>query len=157
MYPFSKNISRSLRIRASMPPPQKKKTQSAINDIWMHHLHQFSERPPLFLEIPSRTLTAKIRLPLPSPPAYGSGPTCSFWIRDWQCSVYYYGYGLIYTPEGTILLLFFKIVGGGGGASPHQWEERPFPYPPHSGPHPYLLWVYFWTRHWKLAVLLIQQ
>ena len=31
--------------------------------------------------------------------------------------------------EGTILLLFFQNC---RGASPHQWEERPFPYPPHS-------------------------
>ena len=61
----------------------------------------------------------------------GSGLTCSFWICDWQCSMYYYGYmyDLICTPEGNTSFFIFILFsdGGGGGAEPQQTGGEPLP------------------------------
>ena len=70
---------------------------------------------------------------------YGSRPICSFWIRDWQCSMYYYGYDSInlHSRGQNFIFNFHFFCRGGGGLSPHQREESPFPnlnpmYPPNS-------------------------
>ena len=100
--------------------------------------------PPLFFYF-GNSLTHPNRRDWSTSP-YGSGLTCSFWIRDGQCSMYYYGYDLICTPEG---ISFF----GAGGLSPHQREES-FPnlnqmYPPNSAlrapthTHPVDFWLTF--------------
>ena len=170
MYPFSQNISWSRHIRASMvpPPPLKKQQQpttkkkilktknqqTTIVKKWSLNASFASvlEGEPVpsfffFLYFGNSLTHPYHRDWYKSTSPYGSGLTCSFWIRDWQCSMYYYGYDLICTPEGNIsFFIFIFFFGGGWGAEPPPTGGEPLPkFENHIGPytHPVDFWLTF--------------
>ena len=96
----------------------------------------------------------------------GSVPTCSFWIRHWQCNVYFNAillkiksislseFNRLYLhPDCTILHHFFKIFSG-RPPEPPPTGGTPLPYPPHSAlrASSKLPQAEFWIRHWIIIM-----